>query len=99
MNLVGILFKTRESGTLQFFLDNIFFRMVRMQEVFTVNKKTKSFIVEEMKWTSLLSCVSLELTLVIVICLQYTHSQSNGKSTLRLVHIVSTVSVEQLLSM
>lgn len=41
-----------------------------------------------MKWASLLSCVSLELSLVIVICLQSTHSQSNGKSTLRLVHIV-----------
>lgn len=43
-----------------------------------------------MKWASLSSYVSLELTLVIVICLQSrsTHSTSNGKSTLRLVHIV-----------
>lgn len=56
-----------------------------------LSTKYKLFTVEEMKWASLSSYVSLELTLVIVICLQSrsTHSTSNGKSTLRLVHIVS----------
>lgn len=44
-----------------------------------------------MKWAFLSSCVSLELTLVIIICLlsESTRSQSNdGESTLRLVHIL-----------
>lgn len=56
-----------------------------------LSTKYKLFTVEEMKWASLSSYVSLELTLVIVICLQSrsTHSKSNGKPTLRLVHIVS----------
>lgn len=56
-----------------------------------LSTKYKLFTVEEMKCASLSSYVSLELTLVILICLQSrsTHSKSNGKSTLRLVHIVS----------